>query len=159
MGERGPLPKPHARRRNKRPKLGERRIDVARPSLPAGLAGEARAEWRRIVPQLEAAGLLAKLDRSVLIRYCTAWADWCELDEQLKATSKVIRGSKGQLIRNPLWIMRKEAEETLSDLGRQLGLSPNARIRVGVVHEQPVEEEPEAPGVSAIADYRKRLQA
>ena len=156
MGERGPLPKPYARRRNKRPQLGERRIAVARPALPASIKGEARAEWNRIVPELQRAGLLAKIDRGILIRYCAAWSDWAELTGQLQASSKLIRGARGQLVRNPLWLLRTEVEQTLSDLGRQLGLSPTARIRVGVVHEQPVEEE-QAASVTAINEYKRAL--
>jgi len=156
MGERGPLPKPHARRRNKRPAISNRRVQVERPALPKTLVGEARAEWNRIVPQLEMAGLLAKLDRGTLIRYCVAWADWCELNTQLQATSKLIRGARGNLVRNPLWIMRGDIEATLADLGRQLGLSPTARIRAGIRHDAP-EEEPELPGITAIAQYRKTL--
>lgn len=95
--------------------------------MPKSLKPEAKAEWRRIVPAIEKAGELSTLDRSILIRFCVAWADWWELDAQLQASSKLIRGARGNLVRNPLWIMRSDIEATLSDLGRQLGLSPAAR--------------------------------
>ncbi len=100
---------------------------MASPPTPKTLTGEARAEWRRIVPDLEAIGELETVDRSILLRYCVAWGDWHELNTQLQATSKLIRGARGNLVRNPLWIMRSDIESTLSDLGRQLGLSPASR--------------------------------
>ena len=54
MGERGPLPNPNARRRNKRASQG--RIVVKRPAMPRTLSTEAKKEWRRIVPELEHMG-------------------------------------------------------------------------------------------------------
>ncbi len=154
MGERGPVPIPHARRRNKR--TTGRRITVARPALPKALAKEAKFEWKRIVPELEEAGLLATVDRAVLIRYCRSWQDWCDLDEKLLATGMLVRGARqNELVRNPLWLMRRDAEATLIDLGKQLGLTPAARLRAGVKHEQPDKETSVAP--AAIEDYRKRL--
>ncbi len=157
MGSRGPVPIPHARRRNKRITTGKT-IAVARPALPRTLAKEAKYEWKRIVPELEAVGLLATIDRAVLIRYCRAWQDWCDLDVKLLATGMLIKGARGGVpVRNPLWLMRRDAEATLIDLGKQLGLTPQARLRAGVKHEQPDKEVSVAP--AAIADYRKRLKA
>lgn len=94
--------------------------------MPKGLAGEARAEWRRIVPELEGVGTLAKVDRAALIRYCTVWADWCDLNVKLSQTGPLVRRREG-FVRNPLWMMRSDAEATLSDLSKQLGLTPNSR--------------------------------
>jgi len=142
MGERGPLPKPYARRRNRRHTSGKY-VTIARPAMPKDLPEEAKAEWRRMVPELEEIGLLAKVDRGVLIRYCTAWADWVELQGLLAQSGKVLKGARGHLVRNPLWFMKNDAEQTVTDLGRQLGLTPAARLRAGVVHErapEPVRE-------------------
>ena len=101
MGERGPAPIPHARRRNKCLSTGKR-IEVAAPPMPADLDGEAAAEWERIVPEIEAMGILATLDRGALVRYCRGWADWCELDETLRATRLLVKGRRNGLVRNPL---------------------------------------------------------
>ena len=87
MGERGPLPKPYARRRNRRHSSGKF-VTIARPSMPRDLPAEAQAEWRRVVPELEEIGLLAKVDRAVLVRYCTAWADWVELQRLLLQSAR-----------------------------------------------------------------------
>ncbi len=154
MAERGPLPKPVRRRTNKRPVSGKR-VLVARPVMPQSLSVEAKAEWRRIVPELEGMELLAKVDRAILVRYCTVWSDWCELNNDLNKTGRLIKRREGY-VRNPLWMMRSDAEATLSDLSKQLGLTPNARLRAGVSHEA-IAEEDEAEGPTALDKYRERM--
>jgi phage terminase small subunit len=47
---------------------------VETPDCPKHLWPEARREWRRIGPELEAAGLIAKIDRAALALYCQSWA-------------------------------------------------------------------------------------
>ena len=95
MGERGPVPKGYTRRRNKRYSSGTSVI-VARPSLPRALPEEGKAEWRRVVPQLEEIGLLATIDRGVLIRYCQAWADWVRVRTAAGTLREADPGTEGQ---------------------------------------------------------------
>jgi P27 family predicted phage terminase small subunit len=156
MGERGPLPKPYTRRRNRRQTSGKS-VMVSRPVMPRDLPPEAKAEWRRIVGELETAGLLATIDRAVLIRYCSAWSDWVELQKLLERSGKLLKGPRGHFVRNPLWFMKQDAEQTLADLGRQLCLTPAARLRAGVAHERPPQQG-ESPAVVAIEEYRKKLE-
>jgi P27 family predicted phage terminase small subunit len=161
MGERGPAPKPYARRRDGRPK-GAKSVIIARPPMPRDLPAEARAEWRRVVPELESIGLLATVDRGVLIRYCCAWADWLEFTDLLRQSGKLLKGRQGTLVRNPIWFLKQDAEQTVSELGRQLGLTPAARLRAGVVHErppQPATEQSEADAAYLLffEERRRRL--
>ena len=158
MGERGPLPVPYARRRNKRHTSGKF-VTIARPSMPRTLSAEARAEWRRIVPELERIGILATIDRGVLMRYCESWADWLELQALLRQSGKLLKGARGHFVRNPLWFMKQDAEQTLIELGRQLGLTPVARLRAGIVHELPEDPKEEESGLAVIPEYRRRLGA
>jgi P27 family predicted phage terminase small subunit len=127
--------------------------------MPRTLPEEAKAEWRRVVPELESMGIVATIDRGILIRYCVAWADWCELARLLERSGKLIKGQKGNLVRNPLWLMKRDAEQTLTDLARQLGLTPAARLRAGVRHERPPDPEEESRGMIAINEYKRRLGA
>lgn len=154
MGERGPVPIPHARRRNKKNSSGKT-VAVEAPNKPDILEGEAQAEWDRIVPELESMGLVATVDRSLLIRYCRAWSDWCDVDKNLQATGMLVKGRRDGLIRNPLFLLRNDLESVLSDLGKQMGLTPAARLRAGVTHEMPLEQESSTPLV--MAEYKKVL--
>jgi P27 family predicted phage terminase small subunit len=126
------------RRRNARTR-SDNTVPVAAPPLPRTLKGEARAEWQRVVPVLLRAGVLSTVDRAVLIRYCTVWADWVELDGLLQASGKLVQGQRGNLVRSPLWIMRQGAADTVLELARQLLLTPNARLRAGITLERPAE--------------------
>jgi len=145
-------------RRNRRHSAG--RIPVAHPSKPRSLTDEAGAEWNRVVPELECSGILSTVDRALLVRYCTAWADWVELDRLLQQAGKLVRGQKGNLVRSPAWLMRKDAEQTLIELGRQLGLTPIDRLRAGITHE-PAPVASDEPADQRVTDFaterRKRL--
>lgn len=155
MGDRGPLPKPNPRRRNAREVKAT--LPASRPVMPVGLTGEARAEWDRVVPELDRMGVLASVDRGLLMRYCSAWADWVELSDQIEKAGRVVRGQGGELVRNPLWLLRRDAEATLIECGRQLTLTPAARLRAGIKHEQD-EQAADDVAVTAIAEARARLR-
>lgn len=160
MGERGPLPVPYARRRIRR-KTGyqpTKVVTVSRPSMPRELAGEAKKEWQRIVPELEDIGVISTIDRALLIRYCRAWANWLELDALVEQSSKLIRGQKGNLVRNPAWLLRRDAEDTVTELGRQLGLSPMARLRSGIEHKRPPDPHEEDRRNEAIDHYKRMFE-
>lgn len=94
-----------------------------------------------MVVELEAMGLLTKADRQVLIRYTNAWADYVEITANLERYGNVITNAAGRVVPNPFWPMRKDAEAVLSELCRQLMLSPAARLRSAIPHrgEAPAE--------------------
>jgi len=70
-------------------------------------------------------------------------------------------GARGHLVRNPLWFMKNDAEQTVSDLAKQLGLTPAARLRAGVVHERPPEpaNEDDFPYKELWEERKRRLMA
>ncbi|MBI4498629.1 MAG: phage terminase small subunit P27 family [Chloroflexi bacterium] len=157
MGSRGPLPKPKARHRIRRTEAGV--IRAGRPVMPASLTGEARKEWLRVVPVLAEMGILATVDRAVLIRYCLAWAEWLDLDASLRNIGSLVRGPDGNPVRNPLWSQRRDTAATLDALWSQLGLTPMARLRHHIRHETDEEPTEIPPGVAAIEDFRRRMEA
>ncbi len=82
MGNRGPRPTPatvHQLRGNPS-KLTSADLSagvtplVEIPGCPRHLLPEARKEWKRIGRELEALGLIARIDRAALALYCQAWA-------------------------------------------------------------------------------------
>jgi len=54
------------------------------PTMPLWLSGLAKAEWKRIVPELEAAGMLSLVDRVALTAYCQVYARWRKAEEAIK---------------------------------------------------------------------------
>lgn len=95
--------------------------------MPTWLDKEGRAEWKRVVPELERLGLLTRLDRAVLAMYCDTWSKWCQARKALK--SLIVAGAKGDR-KHPAWQIYRDAEMSVSALAKELGLSPNARGRM-----------------------------
>lgn len=130
MGERGPAPEPQVLQilkgnPSKRPLRREPKPRLGAPDCPRELQGEARAEWQRIVPDLDQIGLLAKADRAVLIGYCQCWAAFQEAGRMMEEN----------FTRTEILIWAKLNERLLS-YTRELGLSPAARARLGTVPEK-----------------------
>ena len=82
MGARGPKPLPrnvHLIHGNPS-KLSSQQMrdgfepEIEIPSCPNFLLPEARKEWRRITPLLQANGMISKVDRSALTLYVQEWA-------------------------------------------------------------------------------------
>lgn len=136
MGARGPAPTPTTileARGSWLPKTraGEPRLPVERPSCPAWLSREAKAEWRRQVKELARMGVLARVDRGQLAVYCEAWGEFVEVCEQLRQTGRLLKAKKSDVVyTNPLISIRNRAVERLIRLADRFGFSPAARARV-----------------------------
>lgn len=100
------------------------------PECPAVLAGEAKAEWDRIVPELLVAGLLARLDRAALAAYCSAYARWVEAELALRTHGVLIKAPSGYPMVSPYLTVANKAMEQMTRLLVEFGMSPSSRSRV-----------------------------
>lgn len=107
----------------------------SRPNPPTWLGREAAAEWRRVVPELDRRGILNKVDRATLTMWCRAWARWVELDRQLEREGATVTGYRGATVKNPAWQLWRESAALLVSLARELGTSPNGRMRMAAPDE------------------------
>ena len=104
------------------------------PAAPKGMSAAAAAEWRRVVPRLEAAGVLAEVDRGVLAAYCTAWAHMMEAEKLLNAEGITHeRKNDGQRAKHPAWQVYRESLNTMLAAASQCYLTPTSRLRIPVV--------------------------
>lgn len=125
MGLRGPAPTPTRileTRGSWRAKIndGELRFPEGEPNCPAFLSREAKAEWRRQVELLRAAGILTEADRAALAVYCEAWGEFAELCTRLKASPSDWR----------LRMQKNAAADRAIKAAAQFGFSPSARARL-----------------------------
>ncbi len=142
MGERGPVPVPdnvRALRGMEGLKLPDGRtakqivMAPKAPARPAGMGKIAVATWKRLVPELERAGVLSQVDRDVLVAYCTAYQHMVEADAQVRREGKTTPGRDGgHSVRNPAWIVYKDATHMVSVLSSLLYLNPVTRLRMPV---------------------------
>lgn len=103
---------------------------MGRPQCPSFLGDEAKREWHRQADQLEAAGILQKVDRAMLACYAEAWGEFVELSEKLQETGSLLTTTNGNVIQNPLVGMKNRAAARLVNLAQQFGFAPAARARV-----------------------------
>lgn len=101
----------------------------AKPNPPTWITGEALAEWRRVTPELFRLGRLAALDRGCLAMYCSWWQHLVQVRAELAASTHTVKGQKGNDVVNSLWREYRDASKQVLELAKQLGLTPDSRLR------------------------------
>lgn len=111
------------------------------PTCPVWIQGEAKAEWKRIVPELRALGLLTLVDRAALAAYCQAWAELVDctkvLQEEGRVVTEPVLNKAGEHIgdqvrAHPIVRMQRDAFARFKAFLAEFGLSPASRSRVKV---------------------------
>lgn len=135
MGKRGPPPKPSAIKKAQGTFHAHRsaRNEVAPPPgcppMPTWLDAEGRAEWRRVVPQLQSLGILSEIDGSMLADYCAAHALAIKATKNYQRKGVTVKNN-GQVQRNPMIKVAQEARAQARLLAGEFGLSPSSRSRI-----------------------------
>lgn len=118
---------------------GKRAINQSEPqptlgaaSCPSWLPRAAKAEWRRVVPELERMGLLAKVDRAALTAFCQAVALAEDAQRDIDQNGLVVFGAQGGRVKNPAATVVKDAAATIRAFASEFGLTPSARSRLVV---------------------------
>ncbi len=101
----------------------------------------ANAEWDRIVPMMERAGLVRSLDSSMVAMWCLTWAQFSRAAAWIteKGDCYPVKNRHGDVVRVVEWPQTKQfrnLQDILIRLGRELGMSPSARSRVDSVGDQ-----------------------
>lgn len=147
MGARGPRPKPLslkllAGNPGRRPLTDGAGVRFAPgvPSVPSHLGARARAVWRRVVKELDAAGVLAVADRDALAAYCCCVADVEELTRLIDAEGLMVevptvdRNGEltGDTVRKPHPALKWRSDLLLKvkQFAAEFGLTPASRSRV-----------------------------
>lgn len=118
--------------------LNEPKPILSRPTCPSHLNTPARAEWKRMVVELENLGLLTQIDRAALAGYCQAWGRWVEAENKLKELNTMspdkmaflYKTTNGNLIINPLLSVANKAMEQMHKFLIEFGMSPSSRSRI-----------------------------
>jgi P27 family predicted phage terminase small subunit len=152
MGRRGPPPKPRAMkllegtfRPDRAPK------DIPKPpkgaKAPKWLGKDAKTEWNRIGPWLEAQGLLTKADEPAFAIYCDLYGTVQEFRKLCRKVGAAVSIQQGY--RNVLGKATLQLKQYLA----LFGLSPADRERIGVDPQVT----PPAPGSGPDDDQEKLL--
>lgn len=149
MGRRGPAPKPTHLKiiegtfRKDRAPANEPKPKPYVPTCPRWLGHEAKAEWRRIVPELMQLGLLTKIDRSALAAYCGAYEMWYEAKKSLDEAGTLVQVTEsGYVAPRPEVGIINSALKTMKAFLAEFGMSPASRTRVNAESSPTKTEDP-----------------
>lgn len=107
---------------------------------PSPLFGKAKKEWARIVPELNSAGLLTKIDGCALASYCEFFARWAEASAKIRKTGMLVKDGKGNPMINPYVRIGNDAFDRMRQLLTEFGMTPSSRSKVKAASKP---EEPE----------------
>ncbi len=143
---RGRKPKPTALRviqgnPGKRPlPKGEPNPSLARsPEPPAWLDEDGRAEWERVVPELEAIGMLAVVDLAMLAAYCQHIGRMVRAERELaehvaRAGSLMVvhvnKAGAENLVPHPAIKVARESAALARAIAAEFGFTPSSRVRL-----------------------------
>jgi hypothetical protein len=113
---------------------------LAPPACPALLGGTAplpatRDAWDRVWCSNIAAVLDRESDMEAVVRWATL------LDERERALrqfrrKRMVKGSMGQQVLSPLWDVVRSCDTELRALEDRIGLSPKARLQLGITYAE-----------------------
>lgn len=116
---------------------------VEAPEPPAWLQAEALECWHVIAPELEALGLLTRIDGDALVAYCTVWARWKKAELALVQFGQVVKtplklNDRGKVIgggypiASPYIGIANKALAHVRAFETEFGMTPSSRARVHV---------------------------
>ena len=142
MGRRGPRPTPteilkrrgsrEVAKREKEPKPTK-----GAPTIPAWLDKDAKTVWRQLVKELNAIGVMTKVDGNALARYCRLFVRWKQCDAFIRkyGESYPIKDDGGKVKSfqqfPEVGIVNRIGPQLLK-LEQEFGLTPAARTRIEV---------------------------
>lgn len=133
MGVRGPLPKPGAVGHRRRPALIviPRAPDAKAPPPPSGLLEPSQRLWAAFWASAVAAATDPASDIGRLERWIRAVDEWHRVGPVFRK-SRIVKGSTGQLVMNPLGAYLVQLEATITSAEAQFGMAPASRARLGL---------------------------
>ena len=136
MATRGRKPKPTAMKLLEG-NPGKRPLNEREPVPPKGnikcpdwLLPEAKKEWKRLAPSLEALGVLTLVDLTAFEGYCQAYARWKEAEEFITQHGAMVRTPNGYLQQVPQVSIAQTNMKIMLRFCEQFGLTPSARSRI-----------------------------
>lgn len=154
MGSRGPLPKEEGKRQRRRSSANLKLIaehDPATavvPEPPDGMSETQLGTWNEFF-RSELAGLVRSTDLAVVRRL---WGYYQQHEELTRVfdRSRLVAGSQGQPRINPAHDALMKLEGAILRLENELGLTPSARLRLGITF---------ADSMASLDDLNERLAA
>jgi P27 family predicted phage terminase small subunit len=108
----------------------EPRPSRSTPECPDHLDAAGREAWARIVPKLDALGVLTEMDGEALALYCGAYSRWRKATEEIRTGGVTTFTGQGSLKSNPAVAVASQCERLMAAILIEFGLTPSSRSRV-----------------------------
>jgi P27 family predicted phage terminase small subunit len=108
--------------------------------VPDVLDEAARAEWARLGEvYADSETRFREGDRAAVVAYCAYWSGFLAAAQDVSTNGPVVPGrsakDRGRLVKNPATVAMRECATQLRYWARELGLTPDARGRIGVTDD------------------------
>ena len=132
-----PVPKPRETRQRwaKRPEIGLVKVDPADkpviPTAPKGLSPASKKRWRTfwLSPLAKVVEISTDLHR--VERWIQAVDEYEKVGKVFRS-SRLVKGSTGQPVLNPLAAYLANLETAISRAEQEIGMTPLARLKLGI---------------------------
>ena len=121
---------------------GKRALNHDEPQLatgigepPAWLDEEGRAEWWRIVPDLEEAGVTTRVEATMLATYCQAVSRMIASEAIIAREGLVTIGQRGPM-KHPAVTIARESALVIAKIGSEFGITPSSRSKIKAAPKQ-----------------------
>jgi len=97
---------------------------------PSWLLPEAKKEWERLAPSLEAMGMLTMADLTAFEGYCQAYARWMEAEAFITKHGSIFRTPSGYVQQVPQVSIARQNLKIMQSFCSDFGLTPATRARM-----------------------------
>ena len=146
MGLRGPAPERDAKiiqlkgMRVRSSKPPAKKVDPLKgpiPRCPQWLGERAKAEWKRVAPELHRTGRLTALDVAALSGYCQCHGMYQQCLETIANEGISLINARGAHVKHPLLSVAQASRRDMLMFAREFGITPLSRDRVAMPDETP----------------------
>ncbi len=116
----------------------------SRVSRPEWLSPEAKAEWKRLAPELERLGLLTPLDRAAFTCYCQSYGHWLQAQRAIKERGTLYVTATGRVRERPEVAIAESSLKLMKAFAVEFGLTPSSRSRFSLP-DPPTQEDDAVP--------------
>jgi P27 family predicted phage terminase small subunit len=102
-------------------------------AMPDYLSPGAASHWPAVASELDAAGVLTRLDQTALALYCETFVRWRHATDHVAQHGPVIVSPSGLERLSPYLVIADRASEQMLKLLTEFGMTPSSRSRVSKV--------------------------
>jgi P27 family predicted phage terminase small subunit len=139
---------------------GGRQVEVPKP--PAGLLASSERRWDAFWRSPVAEVIDPGSDMPRLERWIKASDEFARVTKLVKETGRMVLGSMGQPVLNPLYALLRDLDAQLVRVEAEFGMTPMARLRLGLsiadLTEARQRIEGRARQAEILADHARRAE-